>query len=647
MPKTIRKCRLKINTTRKKRDIPKLKRYNKHTEAYLDTKLIKTLTSEFTSKTKQANELPRTKFHKYEYSMEFKKKDNYGRIHIYKDNKKSVLLDYDVLAKKHDFFQIDTFTISNDESMVAYTVDVVGSRFFDIYLKHIDCDKPQLIITKCAGEIVFGSESRYIYYIKYDKRDLRPAKLCVYDTCTKKEKLLYHETNRSRFLDINNTSDMQHIIMTSKFYNEYTPYLVNCNGIEKICDTKAHVRVNVDHWLNKWYFFKRSKSQSTILVGDDLKNLKPIITHKKNQILENMFIKGGYLIVTVKKTQKRELIIYDLKTNKQRRMRIMNQKYELGFPYISNLNIYDEVLTLEFTTFINPTKVLNLNLRTLKMTEIYDFKTELYNPNKYNENLVQINNHVYISILSAKSKTKHNKPCVLYGYGSYGVNLEPSFDPAIISLLDRGFYYCIAHIRGSSIDGYSSWLAGKMLNKKNTFKDFITAGEWLLKNNYTTSDKLTIWGRSAGGLLVGNVINQKPQMANLAILGVPFVDVLGTMTDTCQPLVTEEYKEWGNPNNKKTRNYMKSYDPMLNINPNAKYPNIYIYSNLNDTLVQYDQVLKYYERISKSKVFINQERKALLNMKLKYGHTQATKKNEKKSETAEIYSLILKFHEGK
>ena len=103
---------------------------------------------------------------------------------------------------------------------------------------------------------------------------------------------------------------------------------------------------------------------------------------------------------------------------------------------------------------------------TLKMTEIYDFKTELYNPNKYNEDLVQINNHVYISILSAKSKTNHNKPCVLYGYGSYGVNLEPSFDPAIISLLDRGYYYCIAHIRGSSIDGYSSWLAGKMLNKK-------------------------------------------------------------------------------------------------------------------------------------------------------------------------------------
>ena len=243
-----------------------------------------------------------------------------------------------------------------------------------------------------------------------------------------------------------------------------------------------------------------------------------------------------------------------------------------------------------------------------------------------------------------KKKTSlKNQKCLLYGYGSYGHTIDPSFDSAVISLIDRGFIYCYAHIRGSSFNGYSTWLDGKLMKKKNTFIDFIAAGEWLIKNKYTSSDKLTIWGRSAGGLLIGSVINMKPEMAKFAILGVPFVEVVDTMTDSCQPLVTEEYEEWGNPRNKAVYDYMSSYDPIKNINLSYNYPNLYIYSNIDDTLVIYDQVLRYYNKIKNSAVFSAEDKFALLNINLKYGHTQATKKIESLRETAEIYSMIIKY----
>lgn len=245
-------------------------------------------------------------------------------------------------------------------------------------------------------------------------------------------------------------------------------------------------------------------------------------------------------------------------------------------------------------------------------------------------------------MISSRNNSLKNKNCLLYGYGSYGMNIEPKFDTSIISLLDRGFIYCVAHIRGSSINGYKSWLDGKMMNKKNTFKDFIDAANWLISKKYTSSEKLTIWGRSAGGLLIGNVINTNPQLANMAILGVPFVDVIGTMTDSCQPLVTEEYEEWGNPENSSVYDYMESYDPMSNINLKLDYPNLFIYSNINDTNVTYHQVLKYFERIKNSAVFSAQDKFALLKINLKYGHAQASKKSERRKERAEIFSLIIK-----
>ena len=642
MPKTL-KCRKKYNNvTRKNKDKSIIRKFNAQSQKYIDNSLVNTLISEMKNKTRPNNELPKTLFNKYSYSMEKTKKDNYGRLFYYNGNKKNLLIDWDKLSGRNNFFLVGDYEISNNERYISYTIDTKGDRLFDLFIKDYENNKTERIVQNCDDSTVFSNDSQYIYYIKYDV-DLRPSKIYSYNICTKKHTLVFHEKNRSKMISFNLSSDRQNIIVDVRSYNSSIPYIINDNNIKKVMSTKKHQRVYLDHWRGTWYVLKKYYNKTYISITNDFKKYESILTNKKNSTYEKIFLKGEYLIVVVREKQKRKILFYNIVTKKTKYLSLINAKYSVYFQYLTNLDINNNTISLKYTTFTHPTKLVSIDIDTLKVHVVYDFKSKKYNPNKYVEKIHQVNKNVFITMIHKKNLSLKNQKCLLYGYGSYGHTIDPSFDSAVISLVDRGFIYCYAHIRGSSFSGYSTWLDGKLMNKKNTFNDFIAAGEWLLKNKYTTSEKLTIWGRSAGGLLIGSVINIKPEMANLAILGVPFVEVVDTMTDSCQPLVTEEYEEWGNPRNKAVYDYMSSYDPIKNINNAYNYPNLYIYSNIDDTLVIYDQVLRYYKKIKDSAVFSAEDKFALLNINLKYGHTQATKKNESLRETAEIYSMIIKY----
>ena len=642
MPKTL-KCRKKYNNvTRKNKDKSIIRKFNAQSQKYIDNSLVNTLISEMKNKTRPNNELPKTLFNKYSYSMEKTKKDNYGRLFYYNGNKKNLLIDWDKLSGRNNFFLVGDYEISNNERYISYTIDTKGDRLFDLFIKDYENNKTERIVQNCDDSTVFSNDSQYIYYIKYDV-DLRPSKIYSYNICTKKHTLVFHEKNRSKMISFNLSSDRQNIIVDVRSYNSSIPYIINGNNIKKVMSTKKHQRVYLDHWRGTWYVLKKYYNKTSISITNDFKKYETILTNKKTSTYEKMFLKGEYLIVVVREKQKRKILFYNIVTKKTKYLSLINAKYSVYFQYLTNLDINNNTISLKYTTFTHPTKLVSIDIDTLKVHVVYDFKSKKYNPNKYVEKIHQVNKNVFITMIHKKNLSLKNQKCLLYGYGSYGHTIDPSFDSAVISLVDRGFIYCYAHIRGSSFSGYSTWLDGKLMNKKNTFNDFIAAGEWLLKNKYTTSEKLTIWGRSAGGLLIGSVINIKPEMANLAILGVPFVEVVDTMTDSCQPLVTEEYEEWGNPRNKAVYDYMSSYDPIKNINNAYNYPNLYIYSNIDDTLVIYDQVLRYYKKIKDSAVFSAEDKFALLNINLKYGHTQATKKNESLRETAEIYSMIIKY----
>jgi oligopeptidase B len=231
----------------------------------------------------------------------------------------------------------------------------------------------------------------------------------------------------------------------------------------------------------------------------------------------------------------------------------------------------------------------------------------------------------------------------MHVYGAYGANYSSEFDLFNQILLDKGFIVCYTHVRGSSYYGRRWYNDGKMNKKMNTFLDTIDCAEYLINNKITSSEQLTLWGRSAGGLTVGAVLNMRPDLFNFAILGVPFVDVINEMMNKNTPLTTEEYQEWGNPNNKKVHDYIMKYSPYQNIKPETKYPKIYIYSNINDNLVGYWVPLKYYLKMQECDVFKQNPENINLNIKKQYGHNQASNRFEQIGEMAEIYALILHY----
>ena len=626
----------------KNKDMPLIKKYNSLSEKYLNHKLIKKLITEFKSKTLSSNEIPKVKFFINQYSFDKSKKDNYGRLFKYDiNNNKTTILDFDVLSASHDFYNIGHYKLSNNEKYITYTVDILGRRLFYLYLKDLENNKTERIAYPCTNDVGFSSDSLYLYYIVADKVDLRSCKVYSYNICEKTHQLIYKENNRSRMIHLKTTSDLQYPIIMNRSYNDKTPLIIERNNVRLIFKTKKHMRIDIDHWLNTWYILKKTYNKTEIYSSNDLKNYTLIIHNSKKYNIERFLIKGGYIITFLKGITYCYIGVYDIKNKTSQLVNLSDYKYSVNFPYLSNLNIYDTKLILKYNTFINPTKLISLNLNSGKIKLLHNYKNPNFNTNIYTEKIIKINKYVYVTILYHNKFYKPNMPCVLYGYGSYGSTIDPDFHEPTISLLDRGFLYCVAHVRGGGFTGYYNWLDGKMLRKKNSFYDFINCAKWLFKNNYTSPSKMAIWGRSAGGLLIGSVINMYPSIANLAILGVPFVDVINTMMDSNQPLTTEEYKEWGNPEDSKIYKYMESYDPIQNINKQANYPNIYIYSNINDTLVNYKQVLNYYNKINTSDVFLNKERFALLNLKLKYGHGQATRKQEKYYEMAQIISMII------
>jgi len=656
MTKT-KKCRSINNTkTRKKYDLPLIKKYNSVSNKYIDKKLVNTLVKEFKSITKNIKEYPISKLDKYSYSHNYDYDDDYGAIFFIDDNNNTFeLIDFDNIGKKYNYFNIGNYVISNNEEILAYSIDTKGDRNYSIFIKSFYSDKSFFISSECSSEISFSPDSDILYYIKYDPIDFRPAYLYSCNLCNKINTLIYFEKNRSKSLGIYMTSDNKKIIVTSDQYGNEDDYSIKKikeeigslakNTLINLFTGKENTSYSFEHWNNTWYILKKYYDETSIVITNDFIKYKTVIKYKSKLIIEHFFIKNNVLICLYKNNNKntRFLSFYNIITNKLKNLYLSNDNSSITFPYFSNLDPHNNFLYINYETFLEPNKLIKIDLSSLKYNILTTSSNKSYNSSLYSQKIIKVNNYVYITMLYKNSNSLKNKKCLLYGYGAYGQTIEPRFNAPVISLLNRDFIYCVAHIRGSMYTGYNHWLHGKLLHKKNTFKDFITAANYLFKNNYTSSENLCIWGSSAGGLLIGAVINMYPNIAKLAIMGVPFLDVVNTMTDTCQPLTTEEFKEWGNPKDKKVLNYLKSYDPISNINLLNNYPNIYIYGNLNDTLVPYYQPLKYYKKIKNAKIFKNKDKFVLLKINLKYGHMDASKTSESLYGTAEKYSMIIKY----
>jgi len=314
---------------------------------------------------------------------------------------------------------------------------------------------------------------------------------------------------------------------------------------------------------------------------------------------------------------------------------------KLGVNCIHDTNI----LNISFTSLTSPTKLIDYNMATLENIVVYEQIIPSYNETLYECKRLwvqQENIKIPVSIVYRKDKFKQDgsMPLYLYGYGSYGHTVDTTFSYKILPLLDRGYLYAIAHVRGGSFLGYDWYLQGKMNTKMNTFKDFIRCAEYMIEEKYTSIKNIVTDGRSAGGLLIGATVTMRPDLFKTVILGVPFIDVLNTMSDSKIPLTIEEWTQWGNPNERDDYEYMKQYCPYTNIKKTA-YPNMYLTGGLHDPRVPYWEPLKFLSKIREYKTDNNIQ---VIRMETEQGHFGGSSRYKFIDELSEMYTFVFTRH---
>lgn len=578
-----------------------------------------------------------------------------------------ILLDENELEIKGKELDITNFKINPTELIMSYGIDYEGNELYELRIVNI---KNKKILGSIKDLVYCGYvwvNSNTIYYLKGNESN-RLLYLYVYCVDTNQSKLIYTEDNFDLNLSIGLSSDKKYLIITSSNYNQnevrFIDIDVDKESINKLLDLKSDTFYNVDHAENYFYVY----------TNDNAKNWK-IMRMKDNTFQLEEFIPMNPHIYINSFTCFKEYLVYEIKINgtnfiivttyEKTKTKIINNvvnismdfdefistdysDYKIDYIYSIELEsnyLYDtKFLHIKFDTMTNPTRIYEYNLDNIEFKMLWEKPVPNYDSSKYfsERHWVPINDPKWplgipISIVYNKEIYLQNgtKPAYLYGYGSYGITVEPKFDFKIVPLLDRGWIYVIAHVRGSSFVNYEWYEDGKMFNKLNTFNDFIAVGEYLKQENFC--NEITIEGRSAGGLLVGASMVLKPDLFTNVIAGVPFVDVLNTMSDSTIPLTVEEWTQWGNPNSRESFDYIKKYCPYTNITK-TNYPNLFITCGLYDPRVQYWEPLKFIAKIRECKTDSNTQ---IIKISMGQGHFGGSSRYKYLEEIAEKYAFIL------
>lgn len=631
--------------------------FEKHMEPHKD--LEEEIYQEFIHRTKEDDESVPAKYGDFYYYHRIEKSKNY-RIYCRKkglDGPEEIILDQNILAEGKDFTSLGSFDVSIDHKYLAYTIDFSGYENYQLFIK--DLSNGELIefeINDLDGSIEWGLDNSTIYFCKRDTihRSAYNYK-GTFDIGNKesfKEDLLYYESDEIYFTYMNKTRDNKFIMITSqssettevrfldletqelKLFSErkfsVLYYLYYRNGYFYILTNDRAInfkvmRVKINEYLD-------SSKWETFVAGNESVKIDSLSMFEKFIVLYNR--KNGLKNVSIFTEQKNDW--HDIKFPESvytinDRSFPANHEYKVEFVRLAYESLKTPLTIYDYHVF---TRELELQ----KEEEIFGG----FDPENYisERKFVKASDgaEIPVSILYLKSTTLDGShPAYLYGYGSYGSSIEPSFNPYMLSLIDRGFVYAIAHIRGGGEMGRKWYLDGKYLKKKNTFTDFIQVAEYLISEKYTSASKLAISGRSAGGLLMGAVINMRPDLFKVVRTNVPFVDVINTMMDASIPLTTFEYEEWGNPNDKEYFDYMLSYSPYDNIKA-QNYPHILITASLNDSRVHYWEPAKFVAKLRTLKADSND---LFFRVNMGAGHGGSSGKYTYLKEMASEYVFVL------
>ena len=625
----------------------------KHTK-----KLQNTLYDEMVGRIKKDDQsVPYLDNEYYYYSRYEKKKEYpiYCRKYKSLDNDEEIILDVNKLAEGYEYFAVGGMAVSPNNKWLSYGVDTLSRRFYNIYFKNLLTGEViEQTIPNTTGGVAWANDNKTVFYTSKNKITLLGEKIYRHKmgTDSKKDKLIYEEKDETYYNGVYRSKSGKYIIIynSSTLVSDY--HIMSADNpdgeFKNFTPRGVKHEYAIQHYKDHFYIISNMDSPNNRLMrtpinATDISNWEEVISHRKSVHLLGLEIFKNHLVLSERKDGLRAIRIKNMKTKTDRYLDFNEETYSA---YISTNEEYNtNILRYSYSSMLVPSSVFDYNMDTgekvlLKQREIpgkgydqslYEAKT-IYATSRDGEEKIPI----YL-VYRKDLKKKGPQPLLLYSYGSYGSTSDPYFSSTRLSLLDRGVIYALTNVRGSQIYGRKSYEDGKMLNKKNTFYDFIDAGKFLVSEGYTDSDHLMCSGGSAGGLLIGAVVNMEPALWKGAIAAVPFVDVVTTMLDPSIPLTSNEWDEWGNPINEDYYHYMLSYSPYDQVS-DMNYPNMLVTSGFFDSQVQYWEPLKYVAKLRDHWLGNN---KLYLYMNMDAGHGGKSGRFRVYKEYALEYAFLL------
>ncbi len=589
----------------------------------------------------------------YYYYMRYEKDKDY-EIYCRKENLDSaenILLDVNQLAEKYDFVDVDEVIISPDNRTMAYAIDTMSRGRYEIRFVNLTNGVPLTgKIKNTDGDIVFANDSRTTFYVSKDPQTLRGFKLFrhIIGQDVMHDKEIFYEEDPVYELSLEKSKSGKYI-----FLNHYNSISCETRIIpasnpyaEPIVFRKRQKNLEyyVDHCNGKFFIRTNENAKNFCIVTCDStsynNNWKVIVPHRDSVFIEDFEVFDKFLVVNERRNGLNVFEIINLENNESHLLDFGQETYDAWFE--DNPEPKSELLRYGYSSFNTPCSTIDYDMRKREKTILKEEIVNNFNKSDYEVKRIFVEARdgakIPVSMLYKKDiNLNGNNNLLQYAYGAYGYSEEDSFFQSIFSLVDRGFVFALAHVRGGSELGQQWYENGKLLNKKNTFNDFVDVSKYLIDNKITSPQKLYAQGGSAGGLLMGVIANTNPELYRGIIAEVPFVDVVTTMLDETIPLTSGEYDEWGNPNDKNYYDYILSYSPYDNITQ-QDYPNMLVTTGLHDSQVQYWEPAKY---VAKLRSLKTDDNNLYLYTNLSAGHHGASGRTGRFKEKALQWAFIL------
>lgn len=567
--------------------------------------------------------------------------------------REEVILDVNQMAKGRPYFALAGREVSPGQDLLAFGMDTVGRRIYTIRIR--DLSTGELLpdeLQGASGSLAWGNDNRTLFYTTLDPVTLRSYRVLRHrigdDPAS--DELVFEESDGTFSVWVTKTKSRAFILINSVHTDSTECRFIPADDPERspqlIEPRRERHEYEVDH-LGAYFYLRTNHEALNFRLArapvehPDQKNWEPVVPHRRDALLEDFELFRNHLVLQERREAQTRLRVLALSGGEEHELEFDEPAYVAWLS--DNYQIDTTVVRYHYSSLTTPNSVYDYDMvtresRLLKRDEVLGG----FDPNNYRTERIFVpaseGSRVPVSVVyRVDRRSAGADPCLLYGYGAYGISVDPAFNPALISLLDRGFTYAIAHVRGGQELGRSWYEDGKLLRKKNTFSDFIAVAEYLLGSGYAKKGALFAQGGSAGGLLIGAVVNLRGDLFAGAIAAVPFVDVVTTMLDESIPLTTNEYDEWGDPRIEVYYQYLLSYSPYDNVEA-KEYPHLLVTAGLHDSQVQYWEPAKWVAKLRRLKT---DNRRLLLKTNMKAGHHGSSGRYGRYRELAFEYAFLL------